>query len=87
MEREGDVQSAMTMAWEPTTWRHWAEELMLVNPLMMEVVGGLMLGRGSVRLAMRSDAMRCLKSAVIVSGAARHCAGTLKAQGVQIGMG
>jgi hypothetical protein len=54
--REGDVQSAMTMAWELITWRHWAEELMLVNPLMMEIVGGVDAWKGSERLAMRCGA-------------------------------
>lgn len=40
LKGRGDVQSAMTMELELTTWRHCAEELMLIVALMMAVVVG-----------------------------------------------
>ena len=37
----GDLQSAMTMAWELRVWRHCAGDVMLVG--MIGYVGGLLL--------------------------------------------
>lgn len=81
------IQSAMTMAWELTTWRHWADELMLVSALMMGLLVSWLEAEMSGCDTMRCDALRCDAWSRLLDlelSAARHHARTLKAQSVQI---